>query len=162
MRPRWRNLPAHAIEPNRIVRHTLADSLFLCIPSDHPRYTRGVPSPLVRRLGNPYLVITPLRAALYSHIGLPSSQPVLESFPVWDPQEQRAKFIEVVSGGNHLAAQVVHTTIKIKITIVLILKYSLPIKCIITRTCMDMLYDIFIQLTPITVGSQFVFLTSSF
>ena len=42
-----------------------------------PRYSRGVPSPFVRQLGNPYVTAAPLRAALYHHLGLRPEQVML-------------------------------------------------------------------------------------
>ncbi len=61
------------------------------------RYTRGVTSPLVRQLGSGYAVTAPLRAALYHHLGMDPSRPVIESYPVWDNVEDEARFVEAVS-----------------------------------------------------------------
>jgi hypothetical protein len=65
-----------------------------------PKYSRGAPSPLVRQLGNPYIVLTPLRAALFSHLGYRPDIPVTESFPVWDKQLGEARFEQQVRSGR--------------------------------------------------------------
>lgn len=50
-------------------------------------YRRGVPSPLVRMLGNPHIDARPLRRALYARLGIEAE--VLEIFPVWDNNRQK-------------------------------------------------------------------------
>ena len=63
----------------------------------HPQYLRGVPSPLVRRLGSAYSVTAPLRAALYYHLGMDPATPVTESYPVWVAETETATFVTTVS-----------------------------------------------------------------
>ena len=61
------------------------------------RYRRGVPSPLVKKLGNPNLAVRPLRAALYARMGLTGG--VREVFPVWDKGSERVRWTDDVGRG---------------------------------------------------------------
>ena len=52
-------------------------------------YKRGTGSPLIKELGNPHIIIRPLRQALYARLGI--TEPIKEIFPVW--REHQVDFV---------------------------------------------------------------------
>lgn len=75
---------------------TLHPSL-VCLMQNHPHvYRCGVPSPLVRKCGNPHKKLGDLRAALYAHLKLEG--PVTEEVVVWNEESGKPEWeISIVS-----------------------------------------------------------------
>lgn len=58
----------------------------------HDNFMRGMPTPLIKAMGNPHQIIKPLRQAIYSRLGV--KRPINEKYPTWNKEKQDVEWID--------------------------------------------------------------------